>query len=213
MAETSLENQEASEDAEEKSGTPRERVLEAALVLFVEQGYFNTNIPDISKHSRCSVGSIYHHFLNKEEIASQLYVDGISQFRQAIANNFEADSGLEASIYSLIVAFLSFAESHRLLARYLWLARHDEFLSHKVSKPTMIGYDRLGRSLTRLVKAGIRSGEIPDIKADALWSILFGMPLSFMRDWLDGYTSQTPTQVAPTLARACYGALQAAKSS
>ena len=46
---------------------PRERILQASLELFVDQGYFNTNVPDISKKSKCSVGSIYHHFLNKEE--------------------------------------------------------------------------------------------------------------------------------------------------
>ena len=56
---------------------PRERVLQASLELFVAKGYFNTNVPDISKLSKCSVGSIYHHFLNKEEIAGMLYEDGI----------------------------------------------------------------------------------------------------------------------------------------
>src|SRR5262245_32326893 len=124
---------------------PRERILQAALELFVEQGYFNTNVPDISKRSRCSVGSIYHHFLNKEEIASQLYRDGIQQFRQALAAAIDTNATLDKTIRTLVVAFLGFAENHHLLSRYLWLARHTEFLSNKVAQPTVVGFDQLGR--------------------------------------------------------------------
>ena len=62
----------------------KERVLAAALKLFVGQGYFNTNIPDLSRESRCSVGSIYHHFKNKEEIAKALYDLSISIFRKEL---------------------------------------------------------------------------------------------------------------------------------
>ena len=49
-----------------ESYSPRDRILAAALKLFVEQGYFNTNVPDLSRESKCSVGSIYHNFKNKE---------------------------------------------------------------------------------------------------------------------------------------------------
>ena len=63
--------------------SPRERILAAALKLFVEQGYFNTNVPDLSRESHCSVGSIYHTFKNKEQVATALYEEGISAFRNA----------------------------------------------------------------------------------------------------------------------------------
>ena len=66
-----------SREAEFASHSARERILAAALKLFVEQGYFNTNIPDLSRESRSSVGSIYHTFKNKEEVATALYHEGI----------------------------------------------------------------------------------------------------------------------------------------
>ena len=187
---------------------PRERILQASLELFVEQGYFNTNVPDISRLSRCSVGSIYHHFLNKEEIAGQLFKSGIQQFRDALSSVVLPDVPLEKNIRAIVIAFLGFAEANYLLSQYLWLARHNEFLSAKVRHPTVVGFDELGRRLTKAIKNGIRQGEIPVLKAEVFWSIVFGIPLSFMRDWLDGYTSSTPTAVAPTLADACWAALQ-----
>ena len=192
---------------------PRERILQASLELFVEQGYFNTNVPDISRLSRCSVGSIYHHFLNKEEIAGQLFRSGIQKFREALSQVVDPDANLETNIRSIVIAFLDFAERNYLLSQYLWLARHNEFLSAKVRHPTVVGFDDLGRRLTKAIKKGIRSGEIPPLKAEVFWSIVFGIPLSYMRDWLDGYTTSTPTEVAPTLAHACWAALQGTRLS
>lgn len=185
-------------------------MLEAALQLFVEQGYFNTNVPDISRLSRCSVGSIYHHFLNKEEIADQLYNNGIEQFRRGLSEVIDPEADLASTIRTIVVTFLQFAESHLLLSRYLWQARHSEFLSAKVRKPTVIGFDVLGRRLTKLVKNGIRRGEIPPMNAEIFWTIVFGMPLSFVRDWLDHCTRQTPSQAAPAIANACWAALHGA---
>lgn len=195
---------------EEKLG-PRERILQASLNLFVDQGYFNTNVPDISRASKCSVGSIYHHFLNKEEIADHIYKAGIKDFRKVLSKAFDPANNLETTIKAVVVTFLGFVEDNRQLSRYLWSARHNEFLSKKVMQPTGVGFDEFGRGLTKLIKTGVRNGEIPPVNAEIIWSIVFGIPLSFMRDWFDGYTRETPSQVAPVIAKACWAALQAAK--
>ena len=198
-------------EAAEELG-PRERVLRAALELFVEQGYFNTNVPDISKRSRCSVGSIYHHFLNKEDIATQLYREGIQRFRGALSDAIEPNDNLELTIRHIVVAFLGFAQNNYLLSRYLWLARHSEFLSGKILQPTVVGFDQLGRRLTRAIKKGIRLGEIPELPAQIIWTIVFGIPVSYIRDWLDGFNTQPPSDVADTLARASWASLHGAAS-
>lgn len=190
---------------------PKERILTAALELFVSQGYFNTNVPDISKRSKCSVGSIYHHFLNKEEIGACLYFDGIKQFREALANAIGNETSLEYIVPAVVRSFLSFAEEHETLSRYLWLCRHDEFLSGKVSHPTMVGFDTFGRKLTISIKTAIRSGEVPALKADIFWAIVFGIPVSFVRDWLDGFTHTSPKDAAEILSKAAWSALSHAK--
>jgi AcrR family transcriptional regulator len=197
--------------APDESLGARERILHASLELFVKKGYFNTNVPDISKLSRCSVGSIYHHFLNKEEIAKQLYSDGIQKFRIALADLIEENDPLETTIQNIVISFLTFAETHKTLSRYIWLSRHSEFLSGQVLKPTTVGFDNLGRRLTKAIKQGIRKGEMPNVKAEIFWSIVFGIPLSFIRDWLEGHTSQPPHAVAATIAKACWAGLTGIK--
>jgi len=196
-------------ELEETKRGPRERVLEAALELFVSQGYFNTNIPDISRLSRCSVGSIYHHFLNKEEIARDLYQLGLGEFRDALAKSLDLTKSLDANVHALIERFCAFAESHQLLARYLWLARHDEFMTQKLAQPTRVGFDSLGRKLVKLIQRSARQGEIRRLDAEIVWTLLFGIPVTFIRDWLDGNTNKRPTEVASVLADSCWAALVA----
>lgn len=185
----------------------KDRILAAALKLFVEQGYFNTNIPDLSRESKCSVGSIYHNFTNKEEIASALYAEGIKAFRRALENAVKTAQSPSDTIRIAVTAFLQFSEVNLQLSKYLWLCRHNEFMSSIVVHPTRVGFDGLGRTLTKSLKQGIKKGEFLDLDARVIWTILFGIPLSYVRDWLDGYNTEPPSQVASKLADVCVRAL------
>lgn len=187
---------------------PRQRILAAALKLFVEQGYFNTNVPDLSRDSKCSVGSIYHNFKNKEEVAKALYEEGMTAFRNALTSSIDDKLGPEKTIKTLIISFMRFSEVNSHLSKYMWLCRHNEFMSGMIPHPTRVGFDSLGRSLTKSIKQGIRSGEIRPLNANIIWSIIFGIPLAYIRDWLDGYNKDVPSSVATELADSCWRALQ-----
>lgn len=189
------------------SYSPRERILAAALKLFVEQGYFNTNVPDLSRESKCSVGSIYHNFKNKEEVAASLYQEGLSSFRHALDQSLVGVEGVETILKTVVRSFLEFSELNHQLSKYMWLCRHDEFMSGVIPHPTMVGFDRLGRRLTSTIKEGTRRGILRQQSANIIWSILFGIPLSYVRDWLDGYNSTPPSKVSEDLADACWRAL------
>jgi TetR/AcrR family transcriptional regulator, repressor of fatR-cypB operon len=191
-----------------RSYSPRERILAAALKLFVEQGYFNTNVPDISRESQCSIGSIYHAFRSKEEIASALYDEGLHAFRSALSKAISQVSDDEEVLRRVVKSFLQFSEVNHHLSKYMWLCRHNEFMSGVIHHPTRVGFDSLGRKLTTTIKTGMRSGRFRKMNAYAVWSILFGVPLAYIRDWLDGYNPMLPSEVAPDLADACLRALK-----
>ena len=191
--------------------SPRERILAAALKLFVEQGYFNTNVPDLSRESKCSVGSIYHTFKNKEEVASALYLESISSFRRALEQSISGITDAETLIKTLVRSFLEFSEVNHQVSRYIWLCRHNEFMSGLLRHPTTVGFDSLGRTLTKAIRKGVKAGTVREINANIVWSILFGIPLAYVRDWLDGYNKSPPHSVADQIADACWRALEVRK--
>ena len=49
-------------------------ILDAALKCFVDRGYLDTTIEHIRTASAASIGSIYHHFADKQVIAATLYL-------------------------------------------------------------------------------------------------------------------------------------------
>lgn len=190
-----------------ESFSTRERILAAALKLFVDQGYFNTNIPDLSRESKCSVGSIYHCFKNKEEVANALYAEGLKAIRQTIENSVKDQNDIEQIIKTIVKSFLAFSEMNTHLSKYIWLCRHNEFMTGIIKHPTRIGFDTFGRKISREIKKAIADGKIRDLKANIIWTVLFGIPLSYVRDWLDGYNSDPPKQVANELSDTCWRAL------
>ena len=67
--------------------TPKTRpqaILAAALDCFNQYGIEGTTIDMIRQQSNASVGSIYHHFGSKEDIAAALFIEGMRQFAQML---------------------------------------------------------------------------------------------------------------------------------
>lgn len=50
------------------TGSTRERILDAALNIFSNKGYYDTRLDEIAEESDTSKGAIYFHFPNKERL-------------------------------------------------------------------------------------------------------------------------------------------------
>lgn len=58
----------------------REKVIETARTLFAENGFHNTGIAQIAKHSGVFVGQIYRDFSNKEDIVAAIVARDLEIF-------------------------------------------------------------------------------------------------------------------------------------
>ena len=52
----------------EKSEATRSHIVEAAYQLFIERGYHGTSMRDVGREAGLTVGAIYNHFPNKEDL-------------------------------------------------------------------------------------------------------------------------------------------------
>lgn len=62
-------------DAPSKGETTRAVVEDAALELFIRNGYHATSMRQIAEHAGLALGGIYNHFKSKEEIFEAIVVD------------------------------------------------------------------------------------------------------------------------------------------
>ena len=82
--------------AESKAAAPtpdrpsrRAAILDAALIEFNAKGVAGASIADIRRRSGASVGSIYHHFGDKDGIAGALYLEGLLDYQRGFIAELE----------------------------------------------------------------------------------------------------------------------------
>lgn len=84
--------------------TTKERVLEAALTLFLDHGFHGTSIKLIVDKSGVSTGSVYHHFSNKEEILKELYYLTKIHMNSHVLAELKYDKGIREILATYWVA-------------------------------------------------------------------------------------------------------------
>jgi AcrR family transcriptional regulator len=75
---------------QERSRLKRQKLLDAAMLLFYERGYEATSIEDIAKQAGVAVGGFYQHFRSKQQVLLVL-MDGLLQ--QVSAINLQMGTG------------------------------------------------------------------------------------------------------------------------
>ena len=55
-----------------KKEQKRLNIINAALKVFANQGFYNTTIPDIAKEMKMSVGNMYNYFRSKDVLAKEI---------------------------------------------------------------------------------------------------------------------------------------------
>lgn len=96
--------------SEEYMAAQRERIVGAAAKCFTRKGVGATSVQDICAESGLSVGGIYRHFENKQEIVRQLFVTSDEMNRESLGELSDSEPGeggarLDAVLGRLLSSF------------------------------------------------------------------------------------------------------------
>ncbi len=164
----------------------RELVLETAIHLFTQQGYFNTSVPDIVRESGVSTGSIYHHFGDKEGIAKALF-DMLVERMESVFNDIEHQHDTaQARCRAVIELLFRITEEEPEVMTYMLFVKHKEFM------PSMapICSSRPFRQMREMVVNGMNTGEVRPMDAMVAATAVFGGALRMISLRLDGVLEQ-----------------------
>ena len=159
----------------------KDHILDVALRLFSDQGYFNTSIHDIRRVADVSIGAIYHHFKNKEALAKSLYDHAMQHIDGSIKAACAGRSGCEARSRAITATLFELAETEPRMMQFVLLAQHREYLPEEPpicsSEPFLF--------MRRVVEEGIAAGEVRAIEPWVAASAMFGGALRMMNLQLD----------------------------
>ena len=106
-------------NVQERSRTRRQRVLDAALEIFTQQGYSDTAIDEIARASGTSKGGLYFHFPSKQALFLALLDEAsvalLERVEAAMAAELDPLQRGDAALREVLHAF----GGHRVLARLL----------------------------------------------------------------------------------------------
>jgi AcrR family transcriptional regulator len=192
-----------------RSDARKKEILKAALHCFTRIGFAGATLADIRVRARSSIGSIYHHFRSKEQLAAALYIEGLRDYQESFLTELHRHQRARDAVRGLVRQHLRWVRDNPDWSRFLYDHRQSDFVAaaEGALKELNDSFYRAGASLWQLFAD---SGEMIDLPRDLLIAILLGPSQEFARNWLSGRTKTDLDDAARVLADAAWRSLGSA---
>jgi len=108
-----------------KSIRTRQKILDAALLLFIEKGYEKATMRQIALQVGMAPGSLYHHFPTKEHIVQTFYDRIHEDHAQACVSILQNEIKLEYRLRAVIWKYIQLAEPFKKVSSVLFRTASD----------------------------------------------------------------------------------------
>jgi AcrR family transcriptional regulator len=176
----------------------RGEILEAALGAFEARGVLGATLEDIRLGSGASIGSIYHHFGDKEGIAEALYAQLLSEWQRGFVKAL-AGRGAEAGIRAAVEHHLRWAARNPAAMRFL--------LTNAPPKATLVSQNRCFFETVQEWLAGHAEEIRQDLDLALGEAVWIGPASEYCRHWLAGHAPKPDRRRRELLAQIAWRSL------
>jgi len=165
--------------------------MAAALKCFKTKGFSETTMKDIHERSGASMGSIYHHFESKEQLAATLYLEGLKGVHGAIRGVLAESNPAEEGIKRLVRAYIDWFVQNPDWGHYLFQGMGAQYLEvegDKIREENAL----LRHDLGGWLRPHIESGNIARLPVELYGPLMLGPTREFLQAWLVNRLRQNP---------------------
>lgn len=138
-----------------KDGRPtRQRIHEAALRLFVQQGVTETSVRDLAQAAGIAEGTLYRHYASKDDLVADLFARNYTAFAHRLTELQAPNMAFRPRLAAVIGEVFRFHDDDPTLFRFLLLVQHQGL------PRVPDGADNPVSVLHQLIEHGIRDGEV-----------------------------------------------------
>jgi AcrR family transcriptional regulator len=190
------------------STTPKRTsdIIQAALMCFTEIGYNSTSMSDICTRANASIGSIYHHFKSKEQLAASVYLEGIEVYQLGMLEIINKEVDAKNGISSIITYHFQWILKNPDWALFLFQKRHS-FNTIEIENQLNTLNIKFTNEISEWFKIHILSGEVHQFSFDLIFSLLFGPSLEYTRFYLSNKGSKKIDDAIKSLINAALSSL------
>ncbi len=195
-----------------KTPARRKEIIQAALACFSELGFAQTSMADIQRRSNASTGSIYHHFKSKEQLAAEVYLEGIRDYQEGFLAVLEEEQMAQNGIFAVIRYHLQWVGEHPDWTRYLFQKAHATFMASAADVFAGLNAEFM-RRCARWLGVHVKAGTIRRLPPDMYVAILLGPIMEYTRLYLAGQTCTSLEHAMQELASSAWNSLEAKSDS
>lgn len=179
----------------------RDRILQAALPLFLEQGMAATRIEQIRKRAGVSNGSLFHFFPNKEAVGAALYIAAIISYQSALLAELPTQRPPSETLRALVLAHWDWIAAEQPRARFLFAQGAPSW--HPQTEAEIGAHNaRTQAAIADWLAGPAQHAALHPVPPDAFTALLLGASMMATRSWLRAPASPPPTHLAPVFADA-----------
>jgi len=175
-----------------RGGDKRDVILEAAIDLFVERGFYGTAVPEIADRAGVGAGTIYRYFASKEALVNALYQQFKSELTGRVLKDFPVDKPARQMIHHLWTALAAFVKERPRVFAFLELHHHGSYLDAESNQMER----RMLDLAVRFLEAAQARGEVKAHPPMLLISIVYGAFIGMVRKAWEGLLELTPETIA-----------------
>jgi AcrR family transcriptional regulator len=147
----------------------KNEISKAALGLFIKKGIKATTTREIARKAGIAEGTIYRHFKSKNDIASELFLNYMTVFRDRLSEAERKSNHPRESIKEMINAFFYFAKTEPKAYNYIMAGHYSELpkMTTNFSKPKDV--------FVNAIKKGIAKGDFTKMDENLGAALVIGM--------------------------------------
>lgn len=166
-------------------------ILRCALACFNELGIQATTVETIRERANSSIGSIYHHFGNKDGLIAALFFAALDDQLDLAQPRIQAARSAKEAIEALVQTYLEWVTQQPELARFLTQAR-SAVASGPFGEALAQRNKRRYAELLDWLEKGTTDGTVRPLPRETYAALLIGQSDNYCRAWLSGRVKSKP---------------------
>jgi TetR/AcrR family fatty acid metabolism transcriptional regulator len=166
-----------------KDESKHQKILQAAIKVFSEKGFYNSRVSEIAKEANVADGTIYLYFKNKDDILISLFEEEFAKIVRDMRAELAREKDALQKIKRFAITHLSIVSHHPHLAEVMGVEvrQSTKFMKEYVNQP-FIEYLNIIRSV---VIEGQEKGLLrKDLTPGVMKRALFGALDEMARYWV-----------------------------
>jgi AcrR family transcriptional regulator len=170
----------------------REALLDAALELFAERGFYGTAVPLVAERAKVGAGTVYRYFANKEALVNALFQREKSALGEVLREALAGTRPVREHFRRLWGSLWRFAEQRPQALRFLDLHHHEAYLddaSQALEARVML-------PIVEYVTRAQSEQALKPMPAAAVISIVYGAFIGLAKAGWQGHVQLAPETLA-----------------